>query len=393
MSSLFGSSQTAPVVDAPQIPVETQSTSAPVAQTVAPQIPAEPKAVVEDVPETEPETEPVSVPVSQLTSQLAAGDRFDTMLAQNTMQTTTQSAQVPNATQAAPVPQAPEVKRSFTGVALRSDGTVKTYGSMDEMVKDLSGFDISPLCKCSACSEELRTFGTQPVEQTSTQHSTVPEQQTDVTEDKSTDVPQPSTQQSTQPSTQQSTQPFTQQSTSLVESLLTMLDKKTAEYIEKIKKDPYYSSYRYNDKIMRYVPLMRPKVRLVREDGEIGITGSFIALSKSIRRSIADLDESDAHAFFDTELIYILMCSKSTAKTLRARVRLLSDMRTTQKRGSAESPTVFAPVLVELLKVYIATYPEQDAIRFHPDGFGYDVYADMGDIARIGSGDITRADT
>jgi hypothetical protein len=135
----------------------------------------------------------------------------------------------------------------------------------------------------------------------------------------------------------------------------------------------YTDAFGYGRRNVSGMPLLNPKIRVTTATGSSGQKPSFEALAKSTVRDADALGEEDVYKYFDVDLVEIFTTRSSPDNTvIQARVRLESDTRTARVK---HAPSIHGPALVALLKWYCdETYPGQTGIRFHPDGFGYDVY-------------------
>lgn len=327
----------------------------------------------------------------------------------------------------------PDVKvtSSFSGYMVDSTGQKKVFKSINEMMTALTGVALPP-CDCARCTaRRTAQQSAKPAEQTDQKSAEQPAEQPadQTTEQKSTEQPadQPAEQNTRAKATAALVEEFmqtleaagmnkcncskcvTRRSTLTADKTLpAQTETKDTPTNELPASDPadseklvnekptsnqslfdalfgdllkspgtkYADAYRYTSKNVSYVPLMRRHLRLVAELGERGVTGALQAISKSDARTSGALRDNDVSMFFDTVLIQTLLGVPSKDKTLQARVRLMPDMRSLRNMRR-HLPSVYAPALVEVLKSYMESYPDQDVVRFHDDGLGYDVYADL----------------
>lgn len=331
----------------------------------------------------------------------------------------------------------PDVKvtSSFSGYMVDSTGQKKVFKSINEMMSALTGVALPP-CDCARCTaRRTAQQSAKPAEQTDQKSTEQPAEQPadQTTEQKSTEQPadQPADQPAEQNTRAKATAALVEEFMQTLEAAgmnkcncskcvtrrATLTADKTLPAQTETKDTPtnelpasdpadseklvnekptsnqslfdalfgdllkspgtkYADAYRYTSKNVSYVPLMRRHLRLVAELGERGVTGALQAISKSDARTSAALRDNDVSMFFDTVLIQTLLGVPSKDKTLQARVRLMPDMRSLRNMRR-HLPSVYAPALVEVLKSYMESYPDQDVVRFHDDGLGYDVYADL----------------
>lgn len=297
-----------------------------------------------------------------------------------------------------------EVKTStptveFSGYSIGSDGKKKTYNTFAEMLNDLDKIASSP-CTCAVCDKTA-----QPVNQpeVKTEQPTENKQADKNTDDflqflyrlgdgpckctvceasRIANAGDKATQQPTQPAGDAPANPApqgdatenknTDKNADIYKSLMSLMTGAAPKYSD---------SYRFTRTSMDNIPLMRPYVRMQVETGEMGLKSAFLAISKTDICRSSDFPEDKHYEFFDTEFIDMLAQNTSKNKTLQARVRFLTDSRSVRNKKK-NLPSVYAPALLDSFKQYMESYSEQDAIRFHPDGLGYDVYADAVAIAQ-----------
>jgi hypothetical protein len=117
------------------------------------------------------------------------------------------------------------------------------------------------------------------------------------------------------------------------------------------------------------IPLLNKKIKIINEKNDLGASGTFKALANSVHKTVPVV--CDVNDIFDLPTLETLVNRKT--RKFNAHVRLEEWSRTNSRQGLFDS--FHGPALVETFKVYLQnSIPNQDVVRFHEDGFGYDVY-------------------
>lgn len=159
----------------------------------------------------------------------------------------------------------------------------------------------------------------------------------------------------------------------------TSMSKTIASFFKALGKNPYTrypNAYAVEKKDFSCVPLMNKRIRFTVAPGVDGKSSKIAAYGASEVRTGNNVTTELIERLFNTELIKELVFAPGKKKTLQATVRFLPDTRTLRNR-SEYVPSIYAPALIGGLKTYMARYSSQDTVRFHDDGFGYDVFADF----------------